>query len=304
MRNKKRYYMTIALLLLLIFPQLSFGGDYPSTSPGNDYQKLSSNRPKLNLSIILDLSDRISTKIHPNSVMEVYQRDLGYVNAITNAFVTHCLNKKVITLSDKMQVFLDPPPANSEINKLVTELKVDVNRNTATREYLTNIEETYARNLQKVYDLSITSDNYPGADIWRFFKSRVKDYCVEDGCENILVILTDGYLYHDKSVMKEDNRTSYLTSNTVRSLGLTSSKWEEKFDQQNLGFIAAQSGLGNLRVLVLGISPNESNPYEEDVIRKYWSKWFNEMGIEKSDFKTLDLPVNLKGSIQSFIWNE
>lgn len=301
--GKILYFFGLIALIFQIYGCVG-GNDSNSIKQGKEYKKLSPNRPNLNLSIMLDLSDRISTSAHANQVMEFYLRDIGYINSIANAFVTHCMNKKMIMMNDKMQVFMDPPPSNAKINELISQLKIDVNKNTITNEYLLNIESKYDSIINEIYIQSINKSDYPGSDIWRFFNSRIKDYCIIEGFQNVLILLTDGYIYHENTVKSEGNRTSYLLSKTINQLNLTNSNWKKIFEQNDLGFIQANTDLNNIDILVLNVNPNNSNPYEEEVVKKYWNKWLTEMGVKKFEIKTTDLPANLHEYIQNFIWKE
>src|SRR5690606_13997404 len=62
--------------------------------------KLSSTRPNLNISILLDLSDRINPKKYPNPAMEFYERDLGYIHSIAKSFELHLRSKRSIKIND------------------------------------------------------------------------------------------------------------------------------------------------------------------------------------------------------------
>jgi len=90
--------------------------------PVKDYSE------NLNISILLDLSDRISPKKYPNKSMEFYLRDVGYINSVAEAFTNHVRAKKVRKVNDKMQLFFDPAPLNPEINALSKELKISVDQ--------------------------------------------------------------------------------------------------------------------------------------------------------------------------------
>ncbi|WAC03376.1 hypothetical protein N7U66_07535 [Lacinutrix neustonica] len=62
----------------------------------------------LNISFLLDLSDRISPEKHPNSAMEYYQRDVAYIKSVSEAFDMHVRGKKVRAIKDKIQLYFDP----------------------------------------------------------------------------------------------------------------------------------------------------------------------------------------------------
>ena len=158
----------------------------------------------------------------------------------------------------------------------------------------------------EIYKLALAdSENpkdFPGSDIWRFFKDNVKDYTISDCHRNILVILTDGYMYHNNSQMNEENLSSYLTPKSLGRLPLSNSKWETTFNEKGYGFIKANDNLNDLEVLVIGIeSLNPKNPYAIDVMRAYWTKWFDEMGIKKFKIQNADLASSVEKVIFEFI---
>src|SRR5690606_18486636 len=132
------------------------------------------------------------------------------------------------------------------------------------------------------------------------------DYSISSCHRNILVILTDGYMYYDKTQMKEGNRTSFLTPKSLAQLNLKKSNWKEEMETRDLGFIPAAQDLDNLEVLVIGIqSLNDDNPYTQDIIEAYWSKWLLEMGIPENKFKIKNavLASNMDKVISDFIKN-
>lgn len=255
----------------------------------------------LNISILLDLSDRISPAKYPNPTMEYYCRDVGYINSVAEAFTNHVRTKKVILANDKIQLFFDPPPFNPEINKISKDLKISIDKKNVSRELINETKTIYANSPLKIYQLAIKDNNYIGSDTWKFFKNKINDYCIEDNYRNILVILTDGYIYFQNSKMKEKNLTSYLTPEIIRTSGLTKSNWSEIMTNQKLGFIPANKDLSNLEILVLGINPNPKNPYEEDVIKAYWSNWFETMKVKRYEIWNADIPSNMDKVIKDFI---
>jgi hypothetical protein len=255
----------------------------------------------LNLSIFLDVSDRISPDVHPNGTMEYYKRDLGYLNSVMTAFQNHILKKKIILMNDKVQVFIDPPPANSEINSIIDELRISINKNNVTNKMIETLNEKYSDACNKLYELAIHDNNFVGSDIWGFMKNKVNDYCISTEHRNILIIITDGYIYHKDNIINDGNRGSYLTTKKIRQLGLNTSNWEVVLKDKDCGFIVKNSDLDNLEVLVLGINAYKNSPFEEDVIRTYWENWLTGMGVKKFSIKSADLPTNLDVTIQNFI---
>ena len=255
----------------------------------------------LNISFLLDLSDRINPKKYPNESMQYYLRDVAYIKSVSEAFGQHLRTKKVRQMNDKIQVYFDPEPQNPNINSISNELRFSIKRENASLELLDKIKNTYSTKPIEIYNLAIKDNQYVGSDTWKFFKTKVKDYCIEDNYRNILIILTDGYIFHKDTKMKDGNQTSYLTPQLIRSFNLNDKDWENKIEEKEYGFIPATTNLENLEVLVLGINPDPKNPYEEEVIRRYWSDWFDAMKVGRYEIKTAGLPSNMDKIIKEFI---
>lgn len=254
-----------------------------------------------NISILIDLSDRISIKKNPNQTMEIYERDLGYIKSISEAFTQHLKSKRIRQIDDKMQLFFNPEPENSEINSISKELRIAVDKDNASKKLLNSINETYSSKTSTIYKSAIKDDKYIGSDIWNFFDSKIQDQCIDKGYRNILVILTDGYIFYEGTQIKNGNLSSYLTPQLIKQNKLNTNDWQKKFDASNFGFIKIENNLSNIEVLVLGINPNKNNPFEEKVIKAYWSKWLSEMNIKHFEIKNADLPSNMDKIIKDFI---
>ncbi|WP_421823760.1 hypothetical protein [Flagellimonas oceanensis] len=263
--------------------------------------KTTSSKDNLNISILIDLSDRINPEKYPSPAMEFYLRDIGYLESVAESFKWHLLNKKVIKIDDKIQVFLDPEPSDPSLNKKIGELKTHFTKDNVTKDSILRIPQKYSGISKLIYKSAIDDDHYVGSDIWGFFKNKVDDYCIDEGYRNILVILTDGYMFHKDAKMNQGNRTSYITPQFIKSNDFNKADWQERMSQKDFGFIVANENLSDLEVLVLGINPAKDSPYEEDVIRTYWGKWFEEMGVKNYEVKQADLPTHMNKIIQDFI---
>lgn len=257
----------------------------------------------LNVSFLLDLSDRIDPNKYPNSTMEYYQRDVENIKSVSNAFLSYIRHKKVVLLNDQIQVYFNPEPSNAEINQMSSSLKVQLDRN-ITRNRINEVENLYDSIPIKFYELAIEDNEFVGSDIWRFFKDKVNNYAIKDDYRNILVILTDGYIYHQNTRLEEDNQLSYITPQKVRQLNLVNSDWENQMENKKIGFIPANQSLEDLEVLVIGLNPSDINPYEKDVLIKFWSDWLMAMGVKKFKLLDSDLPSNQKSIIEKFIFNK
>lgn len=265
--------------------------------------KFNKSSQNLNISFLLDLSDRIDPKKYPNESMEYYARDAAYIKSVSEAFDAHLRGKKVRNMNDKIQLYFDPEPQNQNINKISNDLQYVVNRDNVTLERLDELKSNYAVKPLEIYDLAITDHKYVGSDTWRFFKDKVTDYCIEDEHRNILIVLTDGYIYHEDTKIKEANKRSYLVPRVIKDLQLNTKNWEKTMKEKNIGFISTGVDLSNLEVLVLGINPSKNNPYEQDVVMKFWNDWLDDMNVKKKEIKTAELPSNMDKIIKNFINN-
>ncbi|WKD86422.1 hypothetical protein KCTC32516_01797 [Polaribacter huanghezhanensis] len=252
----------------------------------------------LNISILLDLSDRIEQP-------KIISKDSAYLSSLSKALINHVKHKKLIMLEDKMQLFFNPEPKDSKVNEIAKKLKLSFTRETSKASLEDGIS-LYSDYPSQLYSLSKEdakkSKGYPGSDIWRFFKDHVEDYCMDDCHRNILVVLTDGYMYHYNTVMKSENFTSYLTQKSLKKLKLNKSTWKKEIEKRKLGFIPVGKDLKNLEVLVIGIeNHNTRNPYAKDIIEKYWSDWFDSMNIKNYKIKSADIPSSIEKVIFDFI---
>ncbi|MFP7656466.1 hypothetical protein [Chryseobacterium proteolyticum] len=94
----------------------------------------------LNVSILIDLSDRIDPKTNPNPSMEYAQRDVEYIKTIEKGFLNHIKSKRIITYDDQMQIFFNPEPSDPKMNELTKELKVSFDKNTS-KDYFSSVEK-------------------------------------------------------------------------------------------------------------------------------------------------------------------
>lgn len=288
------------------------------TSDCATVKKLSGERKNLNVSIFLDLSDRISPSFNSNPSMEHWERDLGYIKSIAEAFEVHLRNKRTVLINDNIKLFFEPNPENiDDIDNIVKTLDKSFTRDNATLENICAITSDYSSLTKKIYSSTLEQkepaaiqgkDDYPGSDIFDFFKSKVKDYCIKDNHRNVLFILTDGYMYMKNTNNKNnENKSNYVLSSHLSKWGFNSKNYQSKLSNEGYGFQVPVTGLENLEVVVIGLVPNHS--WELDVLNSYWSEWFKAMGVSNfqddnwnSYLKQPDLPSVIDNLIQDFMY--
>lgn len=258
---------------------------------------------QLNISILLDLSDRISPKKGPDAT----KNDVENIKTITEFFKANMLSLGAYNAKGKIRVFFSPPPDSPDINAVVSKLNIDCSKldNKGRKVVYDSLTGVYEKKLYNIYantiSTKIADKDWVGADIWRFFKDDVSDYCIEKDANyrNILVIFTDGYLYHPQSYFSDGNRYTYLTRSVLNKYRKPS--WKQLVNKDDFGIITERNDLQNLEVLVLGVKSELSvNKVDEDILRYLWGKWFDEMNISHHQEYPSDLPANTRTRILSF----
>lgn len=251
--------------------------------------KKTANSPKtLNISVYLDLSDRLVRDLQPNQTY----RDTAIINYLCDYFKKQTLGPTILQSQNKMKVFFYPTPNNSEIPILAQGLNVDIasKQGVEKRMALDNMKSVFSQNLAQIYNETIKDKNWIGCDIWGFFSSKkVDNLCVKEDTRNIIVILTDGYLFHQDHKLREENAYSYILPQTlaVENSSLINRRKGEL------------SGKG-IEILML-----EVNPYKPDHLDKMvgiLDDWFKGMGIEKVAIAETDANLtNTQTIIKNFL---
>jgi len=290
----KKFFKTV-LIATLFF---SCGSDKKQE---NSADNSTDKQPQqFNISILLDLSDRIDDENHP----EQRERDIQIVSAIIDIFKNKMQTDGAFLSKSKMQILFSPAPADPNVNNIAKNLSVDLSKvdNKKKKEIFDNIEKDFEDGLKEIYQLTLQNKKWIGSDIWRFFKYDANELCIDKNpsCRNILVIVTDGYLYHIQSKDRQLNRTAFINERYLQSEGLRTPNWKDKFERGDYGFINTGQTFENLEVMVLGINPSNKHTNDEDIIRAYIGKWFDELKIKNKVLYNTDLPTNTQKRIENF----
>lgn len=262
---------------------------------------------QLNLTILLDLSDRIDSTANPTQPQH-FQRDTILINHLTNYFVEEMASKGGYMAKGKMRVVFQPAPSDPNINDAAAKLKVDLSemKLPSKKAVHNGFGAIVNENIGRIYSTSLSQAKWPGSDIWRFFKNDVKEVAVDrdTNYRNILVVFTDGYIYHDDSKDKINNRYAYILPELLGKYKLrVPGSAEQKIKQLDFGLISKRADLQDLEVLVLEVMPSSNYKNDEEIIRIVLDKWFTEMKVKKWKILNSDLPTNTKPKIDDFLKN-
>lgn len=241
----------------------------------------------LNISVYLDLSDRLTRDLSPNQTY----RDTAIVNYLVDYFKSKTQGPRILESENKMKVFFYPTPKNSEISIMAEQLNVDIGEKQGVErtKALEDMKDDFQTNLTHIYEETLNEENWIGCDIWGFFQQKkVDNLCVRANARNIIVILTDGYIFAENNKIKEGNAYSYILPQTLNTDGVLIDN--RKGDLKGKG----------IEVLML-----EVNPYKQehrDKMIKVLEDWFASMGVEKFVVAETDANLtNTKTIIKNFL---
>jgi hypothetical protein len=261
----------------------------------------------LNISILIDLSNRIDPKVDPKQP-EQYERDLAIVRHFAAMFKQDVVRHNTFQTDASLKVFFHPEPNDQVISSAARQLVAECRSGNkgeaavANKRVYQKLDSNIREGMQTIYQKAKQSKNYPGSNIWRFMKDEANLKCVRDTAKfrNILVILTDGYMYYKNELQQQGNRFTYIERNMPHVTRFRkSSDVARDLEKGDYGFLGFNQKLTGLEVLVMEMSPPESSPQDFDIMRAYWHKWLRELGVRRyATFKTDQpaiIPSNLNG---------
>lgn len=238
----------------------------------------------LNISVYLDLSDRLTRDLNPSQM----ERDTDIINQIVDIFIADCVKNGIVSSRNHFQVFFYPEPQISTISTLARGLNVDLDKMAIKdkKKALKEMKETVSSNIEQIYSDALEQKKWVGSDIWGFFSNgKVDNYCIREGYRNVLFILTDGYLFYAPNKQVDGKAYSYVLPQTL-------AVYESSL-------IVKRKGLENLEVIVLEVNPYAPN--QRDKLIDVLQNWFKEMEVGNFVVSETDLPIRTQAVIDSFM---
>lgn len=239
----------------------------------------------INLTVVLDLSDRLERELVPTQAA----RDTAIVDYLVDQFIKAATADKQLTKSrDCMRVMFYPQPSLDDIAVLAKNLDVNLDKadKAEKKKILLSMKQKFNKGMEQIYNSALESKKWVGCDIWGFFSNKdVDKYCIKNGYRNIVVLLTDGYLFHVDNKIKEGNNYSYLTQQTL--------------SVKNSELIIKRNGLDDLEVLMLEVNPYD--PKTSQQMHDTLQKWFEGMGVQKLDIANTAMPKYTETIIDNFL---
>lgn len=239
----------------------------------------------LNISIYLDLSDRIK----PNGTEALSQKDkdIAVVDFLANYIKERAVKQKILPCKDRIKVFFYPEPADAKVALLSEKLELDLAATPMKEKKpkLISFTNEFKNSLEQIYSSTIQTSSWLGSDIWGFFNKPIDNYCIKDGYRNVLMVLTDGYIYHASNKRSVGNSHTFILPQTLKD--------------KSSSLIVGRKGLENLEVLMLELTPNP--PTDQQKMEQVITEWLNSMGVKKYYIGETDVPSNTKMIIEKFL---
>jgi hypothetical protein len=292
------------LIFPIIFLIVSCGGNESNEkNKKSENNKLRNNQ--LNISVLWDLSDRIDETKNSNTPSNA-ERDVEILKFLSEYMKNDMRNRGSFMSKGKIKIFFSPNPDNDQINLIAKKLDVNLAEKdvTAKKNIYDNITSDFESAAKSIVDITQKTSQWEGSDIYRFFKNDVLDYCVskDTSYRNILVVVTDGYIYHKNSIQEINNRSEFLLPKILDGYKLRNNpNFKSKIEKNDYGFITTRNDLNNLEILVLEINSEKNHKDDEDIIKSYLEKWFTEMKVKKYSIYNTDIPINTKKRIENFL---
>lgn len=252
----------------------------------------------LNITILLDLSDRITKSNNPSNT----DRDIAIVKNVISKYKNDISLRRVVLMDGCLKVLFYPTPNDPSMASLANDLEISVSKNTQNLAQIVTtsmLEDKFEKNLRSIYEKALMQNKWPGCDIWNFIKSKQNLYMKDAKYRNILVIVTDGYVYHQNAKFNSGKRYSYLLGSNIAPYR-DPVNYDTKIQNDDFGLISTKNDLSGLEVLVLEVNPEQGKPVDYDIIKLVLSNWFKEMGASKCEVYQTDLPSNTKVNIDKF----
>ncbi len=284
---KKSEILVAALILAIvgiIAVSCTWNGNGNSNSSEDSGDTKTADKLPLNLTVYLDLSDRL---LRDNVTPSQMSNDTAIISYLFKLFLDRN-TKNMLRSKDHFQVFFYPAPGQSNINSLAKALDLDLAavKPQDKKKEIIRFRDTFKDNVSTIYRTSLDSKQWVGSDIWSFFSNqKVDSYSMRQDYRNVLVILTDGYLFYAPNKITEGDSYSYVLPQTLVN--------------PKSSLIVRRTGLENLEVLMLEINPY--TPLQRDALVKVLNDWFLAMGVKKFVINETDIEKNTESIIQKFI---
>lgn len=287
MNTKKFFLNAVAGMLLLNIFICTSCIDHPVETQ--------TKTPPVNISVFLDLSDRLDSTCNGGFPVSQMTRDTAIVNALIDYFVDKCVKDTISENKNHFQILFHPTPKTSDIATLAANLNIDMSKISNPkdkRKKLVAMKENFSKSLSLIYEQTLRDKNWIGSDIWGFFcnkNAKVDNLCIRKGYRNIMVILTDGYIYYEVNKERAGDSAKFILPSLVDKV-------------PDLALMAPRKGLDDLEVMMLEINPGKT--VRLDKLISILETWLSDMGVKNKVVSETGMPSDTRTIIDNFLGRE
>lgn len=254
-------------------------------------------RDPINYTIILDLSDRV---LNQNQL----SYDIEQIKVMFSKFKQKAKRNLIITSKDRFIVKIIPQnnsPLNIDYYENALQLRLDQISIKDKNNRLNQLENQLSGVLQKLESEALygnKSSDYAGVDLWAFMNEN-KENIVFSNYENIVMVMTDGYLDFESNnhVIRKENQ--YTSTKFINSLN--NKNWKEDANDKNYGIIPIQIKV-NANWVISGIkSKNTNDLMQINKLKYFWNKWIKESTGTNPKFINYNTKSQILSELSSII---
>lgn len=293
MNMKKSLVAIVSAAILLLAGSFIYIAFNTNNDGSKEKESVEKTEMPVNISVFLDLSDRLDSTRNGGFPVSQMARDAAIVGKLVDYFVETCVKHKISENKNHFQILFHPTPNTTDIASIAANLNVDmakISNPGEKKRKLIAMKEDFSKGLSVIYGQTLRAKTWLGSDIWGFFcnkNAKVDELCVRKGYRNIMVILTDGYIYYKDNRQSSGNSAySYILPKLVDNV-------------PDLSLLAPRKGLGNLDVMMLEINPGK--PTRQAKLISILEKWLDDMGIKHYVVTETGMPSDTQTIIDNFL---
>lgn len=229
--------------------------------------------PPDNIIILLDLSDRLLAENQVSRDKQIMQTIYSYFEKkVHKSLYIDSKDRFMVQIAYQKKTPFDVEKIENDFYINIGEIPVPVRKkeepDRKTR-FLSSLESLYSKAV-----FSTNKNDYLGADIERYFRDDLANDLKDEGFNNYVVVLTDGYMFIQG---KQVEMVKHLID------------VQKKFD--------------NLKVVIMEVAPKDIDG-EFDRLKNLWVNWLNAMGIKNILFLKKDMLNKNLESLTTFLGNQ
>lgn len=272
------------LAYFLIFQlSISFGQSVKDFSCATISPQGGQLKNSMNITVLMDVSDRVTGSVSPG--FSIVQHDADLSRILTESFICFESNKPIALWRDDLRFIMSPIPNGFQNVQKVnnSSLKFDAKSGVTkggeilqgknVLGQLGEIPTEISMDIKELESNILNESNFHGSDIYSFFAFGEVQNFINPDKRNVLIIITDGYIYHTDSKLRASNGVTYFTKRTFDGLGLNLNNYKDILSKPANQLIPLESDvdLKDLEVYVFGVDSG----WRSKAIEFMWDQWLD-----------------------------